>query len=71
MGVGESSAKNLPNMQARLAFDNFVQAASAVPESSRKSKKYRRLVKVIYDSLKRIPPQALEIGFVVTGPTVR
>ena len=68
MGVGESSARNLPNMQARLAFDNFVQAASAIPESSRKSKKYRKLVKVIYDSLKRIPPQALEIGFVVTGP---
>lgn len=67
MGGGESAPKQLENIQARLAFDNFVQAVNTLPEDSRNSKKFRRLVRVVHNSLKRIPPQAVEVGICVSG----
>ena len=69
MGGSPSSCvpSAIPNLRARLFFNDIKEAESYIPDSVRRSKLHRTLIRVIHESMKRIPETEEELGLLVTG----
>ena len=71
MGGSSSSCTpaNIQNLKARAFFEQIraLDESASIPESVRKTKQYRTLLKVIFDSLKRSPEQEQEYALLITG----
>ena len=69
-GSGSScTPANIQNLKARAFFEHIkaLEETASIPDSVRKSKQYRSLLRVIFDTLKRSPEQEPEFALLVTG----
>lgn len=68
---GSTSAcvpSNIPNVKARMFFNDLKSIETdIIPDSIRKTKRHRCLIRVVYESMKRIPEQESEISLLISG----
>lgn len=68
---GSTSAcvpSNIQNVKARMFFNDLKSIETdIIPDSIRKTKKHRCLIRVVYESMKRIPEQESEISLLISG----
>lgn len=70
MGQGNSSTQsiNIQNQNARSFFESFVIVQRYIPEKAKK--KNKALMKIIYESLKRIPEDSETFSILVSGKSI-
>jgi len=70
---GETSTcepSEILNLSAREFFESIIRVIEGQPESFKKQKSIPQLKRTIFDSLKNVPSNEKEFGFMITGPNM-
>lgn len=58
---------SIANLSARVYYDDMLKQCSNVPSNIQKQKKFRKMIKIIYESLKKLPAKETVFSIVISG----
>lgn len=58
---------SIANLSARVYYDDMLKQCNNIPSNIQKQKKFRKMIKIIYESLKKLPAKETVFSIIITG----